>query len=111
MCTYLGQEISQSPTDQRGHGLGDERLVVESIVVGGPSWNGSSACDGRIAKERAGGGHGVLGEFRLDSANRFGVDLFGQRGTARIDAKGADGQKGRGNDEKGCKLHGGDDDR
>jgi len=37
------------------------------------------------------------------------VDLFGQRGTARIDAEGADGQKGRGDDEKRCKLHGGDD--
>lgn len=51
--TYLRQQISQSPANQRSHGLGDEGLLVEGLVVGRPARDGAAAGQRGVAKEGA----------------------------------------------------------
>ena len=97
-CAYLRQKVSQGPSHQRCHGLGDEGLLVESIIVCSPTWNGTSSDSISVTKEGTGGGDRFLGELSLDET---GAHLFDHGGSARVDAKGADGQKRGRDDEKG----------
>ena len=76
-ATYLSQKVSQRPTNQRGHGLSDERLLVQSIIVGSPSRNGSSSNSFSVTEKGTTGSNGVLGEFRLDET-AGGPHLLGQ---------------------------------
>jgi hypothetical protein len=85
--TYLRQQITQGPSNQGCHGLGNEGLLVQGFIVGGPSWYGTSTNFVQVPKQgtRCGLGKGQ-GRGRL---------LAGRR----IDAKGTDREKGRYDDE------------
>lgn len=64
--SYLCQQITKGPSDKGSKGLGGQRTLIQSSVVGGPSRDGSSANKGRITEKRALGGL-RLAEGRLDN--------------------------------------------
>lgn len=76
--TYLGKEVAEGPSNEGGTGLGGQGVLVESLVVGCPSWNSSTADTVGVAEERAADALGVLAEgFRLSDAGRF-LDWVGR---------------------------------
>jgi hypothetical protein len=96
--SYLSEQISERPSHKRSHGLGEQRLLVKSVIVGGPAGDSSSAKDGRIAKERAGGRRSLLKGRGLDS-----LDLLGE-GSVRADSECTNGKR-KGQQEGGSELH------
>ena len=97
--TYLDKKITKSPSHQGSHGLGDQRFVIQSLVVRGPSWNSSSSDTLGVAEKRAGGGS-VLSEGGLLEGSRALGHSLGWR-----DTKGAN-SKERGCYEESGELHG-----
>mmetsp|Transcript_3555 Transcript_3555/g.8495 ORF Transcript_3555/g.8495 Transcript_3555/m.8495 type:complete len:257 (+) Transcript_3555:137-907(+) len=96
----LCQQITEGPSNKRGHGLGGQGTLVKSSVVSGPSGNGTSANEGRITEERALGGR-ALAESRLDDIVGEGSNTLGDGGVG-ADTEGTCG----GSDKKETKkLH------
>ena len=89
--TYLCQQITKSPTDQGGHGLGDEGFLVQGFIVGRPSRHGTSTDLVQVPKQGTRCGAGVLGE---------GQGRRGLRARRGVDTKRTDGEERRDNDEK-----------
>jgi hypothetical protein len=96
--TYLGEQITEGPSNEGRAGLGSQGVLVKSLIVGGPSRDGSTANQSLVAKERAGSSR-LLAKGRLDSR-------VGQLGDTRFggDAKGARREEGR-NDKDRSELH------
>ena len=67
--TYLSQEVTKGPTNKRSECLRCQRVLVKRVVVGGPSWNGSSTNLSWVTEERA-LNSGVLAECRFDGASK-----------------------------------------
>mmetsp|Transcript_16125 Transcript_16125/g.33382 ORF Transcript_16125/g.33382 Transcript_16125/m.33382 type:complete len:259 (+) Transcript_16125:317-1093(+) len=93
----LCQQISKGPSDERSHGLGDDRLLVQSIIVGSPSRDSTSSDRSRVTEKGAIDGLLVEGR-RLDQST-----LSGKR-RIRAHTKGLS-SKGKGKDQDGNQLH------
>jgi len=92
--TYLCQDIAQGPSNQGSHSLGEQRLLIQGVIVGSPSGDGTTT-DRLATKERRAFGQFVAAAHldRLDGG---------------CDAKGADREEGRGSEEdERHELHGG----
>jgi hypothetical protein len=92
--SYLSEEITESPADETGAGLGSQGVLVKSLVVGSPTGDGTAAGDGRVTEEG-----GLLG---LTEGG------LGQRAHALLDRRGGlSNAEGRGGDEEGSNKDGG----
>ena len=96
--TYLSKKVSKGPSDQGSHGLGDQRLVIQSLVVGSPSGDSTSTDDGRVTEQGAGGGLVLLEGGGLDDSS-----LLGESGV-RADTESAH-SKGERQEKSGQELH------
>ena len=86
---YLSQDISQAPSHQARHGLGHERLLVERVIVGGPSRDGASSDFVDIAKERA-----VQAGGSAKGGRNGGLGSSSAQARRRVDSKGRDDDAG-----------------
>ena len=96
--TYLGKQISKSPSNKTCHCLSDKRLFVKSVVVGSPPRHSPTTNHCGITEERALQSCCVLSGLRKSR-------LLERR--TGFDTESAGREKGR-NEEKGEKLHAGD---
>lgn len=79
----LSQEVTKSPSNQGSASLGGKRILIQSIVVGSPSRNSSSADLHRVTKEGA-SDRRVLAEDRRRLVQSTGSLLLGAvRGNAK----------------------------
>jgi len=75
----LCQEVTKGPANKRSESLSSQGVLVKSLVVGSPSWNGSTTYLQGIAEERTAhsrilaegrGSNGLLCRVGLESVNR-----------------------------------------
>lgn len=71
---YLSEQISEEPTDEGGHGLGGDGVLVEGFRVGIQSGDGTAACDGGITEQGA-VDRMLLTQGRLANEGGFGEAL------------------------------------
>jgi hypothetical protein len=91
--TYLCQEVTKCPSNERSEGFGCQGVLVKSFIVLRPPWNGSSSDLKRVAEKRALDSR-ILAESWLQNALLGGVWL-----------EGANREKGGDNGEERKKLH------
>ena len=51
--THLSQKVTKSPSNKRSACLGSQWMLVQCIIIGGPSRNGTSANFGGVTEEWA----------------------------------------------------------
>lgn len=102
LSTYLSEEVTKGPSDEGGAGLGREGVLVELLVVRGPSRDGASTDGGGIAEE--GRGFGGTGLVLAEGGDESGLGE-GRGGRAGLDRAGVLDTEGRGR-----KKHRGEED-
>jgi hypothetical protein len=96
--TYLSEEVPKSPSDKRGECLGSQGILIQRVVVSGPSGNGSSSNLSGILEKRTRDGR-VSSKGRLDTLAQLG------RRPGGVDTESAGSEEG--NKEETEELHGG----
>lgn len=95
----LGKEVTKSPSNKGCESLCGQRVCVKGLVVGSPSWDGSSSDVLRVAEERACGSSVLAEGWLLECTRALAHGLGGG------DTKGASGEERCCYDES-LELHG-----
>lgn len=96
--TYLSEHITEGPSEEGGAGLGRQRVLVKSLIVGSPTRDSSAADQSLVTEERA-------GSSRILAKGGLGNSTVGRLGDARVDAKGARREESSNDKDRG-ELHG-----